>query len=226
MAYCRGNHMDLLPIFGSRMKSLEILSLLQGFKPVVRQGFYESELKQVEQFCQDHNLVLVKSNFKVVPLDTSTAFLNKGVSTSIEDPRPGFLFVYISKTQLGAHKAALAELYKDHVELGKLLGYPECCGRFLAEHEPVRMEKDNDFEVPVLENSSEVKYSFWMNIFKRSQDACVLSHFPCSLLCSESLVLAQKYWGLLENNDKSWADDWKKKLSGSLAIHGRSLVFA
>jgi len=54
----------LARIFGSKTKAQEILLLVAGLKPVVRQGFYEYELPQVEQFCKENEIYLVNvSNY-------------------------------------------------------------------------------------------------------------------------------------------------------------------
>ena len=106
-------------VFLTRIKSLEILSLLNNIKPVVRQGFYDDELARVKRFCRDNNLFLVESEFKVLPFETG--FSDKGQMVK-KDNKDAMSFVYISKDELLANTAALFEIKQDHLNLGKILG--------------------------------------------------------------------------------------------------------
>ena len=99
----------LVQMFGSRIKALEILALLDDVKPVVRHGFYSHELAAVEGFCNEHGLFLEKSPYTVVVTD-GDSFSNEGKVSA--DPN-GMLFVYISKDQEKALLACLAEARQD-----------------------------------------------------------------------------------------------------------------
>jgi hypothetical protein len=166
-------------IFGSKAKAREVELLLRDLKPVVRQGFYPSELEKIKEFCQKNNLFLEVSPYKVIM--EGEGYSDKGKKVSKDDPK-GMFFVYISKNQ---EKALLANLYEtrgDHYNLGLALGYPECCVKFYCEE----FEKGN--VAPELES-----YNPLIDFRKRKDDACVISHFPCSPDCKESVKLAEKY---------------------------------
>ena len=122
-----------LAIFGSQIKAQEILFLLHDLKAVVRQGFSEQELPAIVDFCKKNNLFLVKSRFKVLFADQEK-FSNKGLRVTETDQRQGMLFVYISKDERKALLAAYAEQINDHQQLGKLLGYPQCCVDFFCKN--------------------------------------------------------------------------------------------
>ena len=124
---------ELSLLFGSYTKAQEIVFLLHDLKPVVRQGFYEEELPPIEQFCEDHQLVLVKSVFKVV-LTENEIYSDKGLLLPLDNPQRGLLFAYISKDETKAWLAHYYELMQNHAELGKLLGYPPCCVGFFLHH--------------------------------------------------------------------------------------------
>ena len=96
---------ELLEIFATKIKSLEILMLQNGLKDVVRHGYYEPELIKVTNYCKQNKLFLIKSPYKIIPVDTDKKFSNKGISVKVEDPREGFIFVYISKDELLSNKA-------------------------------------------------------------------------------------------------------------------------
>ncbi|MCM2326133.1 MAG: DUF483 domain-containing protein [Candidatus Woesearchaeota archaeon] len=188
----------MIEIFGSEIKSLEILSLLYDKKLVVRQGFYGHELSAVESFCKKENLHFVISVFKVRPIEKG--YSNKGMLS-----KEGMSFVYISKDELLANKAAYFEIKEDHFNLGILLGYPRCCCSFFEKRFPYRSKLDNNYDDDVLAASPKKRYPFQMNIFKRSEDCSLLSHFPCSLGCKESLVIADAYLEVLRLQDVSRA---------------------
>lgn len=174
-------------IFGSQTKAQEIVLLLNGAKEVVRQGFYDSELVEVEKFCQENNLFLVKSKFKVLLDDTN--YSNKGIRLKENDPQ-GMFFVYISKKEETAWLASYYELVGDDKNLGLILGYPKCCVDYFVKN--FNSNKTN------LELKST---NPWTNLSQRSQDCVLLSHFPCDSKCVESVALGKKYFSVLKKID-------------------------
>ncbi len=180
---------SLTPLFTSRSKAQEIVLLLHDIKDVVRQGFYEKELPPVQEFCAKNSLFLVRSKFKII-LDDEHQFTNKGIRIPNYDPRPGMYFIYISKDETKAYLASYYELISDHHKLGLLLGYPQCCVDFFCQN---FNEKNTNLELAPTN-----KYT---NISKRKEDAVLLSHFPCSSDCEQSIVLGKKYLELLYKID-------------------------
>ena len=181
---------QLTAIFGSKTKAQEIILLLKDAKEVVRQGFYEKELSAVESFCKDNQLFLVKSKFKVLLDDKNQVFSNKGMRIPEDDPRPGMFFIYLSKDEQKALFASYAELTNNHAELGRLLGYPACCIDFFCQN--------------FNENNTNLELSPtnpWTNLSLREKDAVLLSHFPCSSNCIESIKLAQMYFEVISIAD-------------------------
>ena len=183
---------ELQHIFGSRTKALEMLYLLEGLKPMVRQGFYPKELPAVERFCSERGLFLERSPSKVL-LSDHGAFSDEGTLVPAEHPS-GMFFVYISKSQMAALQACLAETRQDHVTTGLLLGYPRCCAAFFARE----AAKGNVKPVhPVA--------SPWTNLTLREQDVVLLSHFPCRPDCGESVRMAKERLAMIGTYDKGLA---------------------
>ena len=209
---------NLVKIIGTKIKSMELLFLLNNLKPVVRHGYYDEELPKVEKFCKQNNLFLVKSPFKVKPVEHG--YSNKGIMS--ED---GMSFVYISKDELMANKALLFEIKQDHFNLGLILGYPECCCRFFEKHFPERSKVDNNYEIPILENSTGNNFNFVNNIFMRHRDYCLLSHFPCSLDCEHSIKIGERHLQLLKENYPDYADNISSNLKKEVDIKTRRLFF-
>ncbi|MDP3989616.1 MAG: DUF483 domain-containing protein [archaeon] len=190
----------LLQVFGSHTKVQEILLLQHNLKNVVRHGFYESELPSVIKFCEKQNLHYVKSKFKVL-LAEDTAYSNKGIRILEKDKRPGMYFIYISKNEEKSLLAAYYELVENHEELGKLLGYPSCCIDYFTKN--FTSENPNPIHQPT---------NAWTNITRRDQDLVLLSHFPCSSECKESIILAKKYLAMIYDLDKERAEELLNRL--------------
>tara|TARA_Y100000310_G_scaffold345531_1_gene466096 strand:+ start:27753 stop:28343 length:591 start_codon:yes stop_codon:yes gene_type:complete len=175
-------------IFGSQSKAQEIVFLLNDLKDVVRHGFYSYELPKIEKFCSDNGLFLEKSQFKVVLAESG--FTNKGFRVSLNDARDGMLFVYISKDLEKAHLASYYELMQNDQDLGKILGYPNCCIEFYCNS--FSAENSNPMHAPV---------SLFTNLSMREKDLVLISHFPCKSECLESCGIAKQNIDLLMKLD-------------------------
>tara|TARA_Y100000310_G_scaffold322716_1_gene382082 strand:- start:4456 stop:5040 length:585 start_codon:yes stop_codon:yes gene_type:complete len=185
---------------GSRTKALELMYLLRNIKKVVRQGYYADELHRVQQFCKQEDLHLVKSKFKVL-LGGDQFYSNKGLRVQ-EDHKDGMHFVYISKDEKSALMTSFFELVNNHVELGKLLGYPECCIRFFVN----TFSKKN----PNPEIQSNNPFT---NISLRQEDMVLINHFPCSENCEQSVEIGKNNLEAIGKYDKKLAEEYFTKLS-------------
>ena len=192
---------DVAPIFTSKSKAQEIVLLLHDAKEVVRHGFYQQELPAVEKFCQEHSLFLVKLKFRVI-LDDENQFTNKGVRIPERNPHQGMYFIYISKDETKAYLASYYELISDHRKLGLLLGYPECCVNFFCQNFD---ENNTNLELKPT--------NMYTNISKRQEDAVLISHFPCSSDCEQSIALGKRYLELLYKIDPPRAQELHTMLS-------------
>lgn len=186
----------LKQLFGSNMKAQEALLVWNEIKPCLRQLFYESELPAIREFCENQGLSLFESDF-YVRLD-SNGFTNKGERTQ---NKSNLKVVYISQQSIIAELARDAEKVNDHVSLGKLLGYPECCIRYFITH------------FSSLNFNPQIKCDGLLNISKREDDICLLSHFPCSCNCNKSHQIAQEYLQELERVDGEYTKKLKNQLN-------------
>lgn len=217
---------NLVKIFGTKTKALEVLYMLDDIKPVVRHGFYDGELELIEEFCKLNNLYLEKSRFKVIILDAEEGeYSNKGIKVDINDERKGMFFIYISKDEKLAASAASYEQNNNHKNLGLILGYPECCADFFIRYEPVKSQLTNDYVDVVLKNSSGIKFQFYTNICKRDFDITLLNHFPCSFSCKKSIDLAKRHLETLRRYEPELAKDFIKKLKCKVNIDGKEIEF-
>ncbi len=178
---------------------------MKDAKKVVRQGFYDSELPRVEKFCQENNLYLVKSKFKVIlgdGSDDNSNYSNQGLRIPESDSRPGMFFVYFSKDEEKAWLASYYELMHNQRDLGLLLGYPKCCVDFFCRN---FSSKNSNLQLKPT--------NLFTNLTQREQDLVILSHFPCSSDCPESILLGKSYLQAIKEMDKPRAEELVKGLS-------------
>lgn len=181
---------NIAPIFGSWSKAQEILFLLHGLKEVVRHGFYDAEMKAVEEFCTANGLYLVKSKFKVVldeNKEASETFSNLGLIHSDESNPQGMRMVYISKSEEKAHLAAYFEQTNNQKKLGLILGYPLCCVEFFCQK-----FSESNCNPEIASNNP------FTNLAHREEDCVLISHFPCRTDCSESIKIGKNNLKLLQ----------------------------
>jgi hypothetical protein len=188
-------------IFGSKTKTQEIILLLQDKKEVVIHAYLEKELPLIIQFCQENNLHLVKSRFKIIFNDKSN-YSNSGLKIPENDPRQGYYFTYFSKEEKKALLASYYETTSNHQELGKILGYPQCCINFFCEK-----FNENKTNLELLPTNS------WTNLSQREHDIVLLSHFPCHSDCQDSIQLAKNYFDTIKSIDSRRAEELIRILS-------------
>ncbi|MBW2992235.1 DUF483 domain-containing protein [Candidatus Woesearchaeota archaeon] len=200
---------------GSLNKALEFFYLINDLKPVCRFGFYEQDINNIKKLCFENKLHITTSNFKVL-LDSReniNDFNNKGYKTSLLNPFPGMIFTYISKDMDLANLAKYLENANKIGKLGELLGYPDCCTDFFIQNMDEQAKKNNDFVLPVLNNSEGVVFPKELNIAARYFDFNLLPFFPHSFNCEKALKLAKAYLATIINNDPSLAADIARKLN-------------
>ncbi|MBW2996002.1 hypothetical protein KY332_01745 [Candidatus Woesearchaeota archaeon] len=213
-------------VFGSTTKACEIMYLMYGKKPVVRQGFYDNEVGRVKEFCRRHNLAYETAPYKVILADTHKRYSNKGLKARIDDPRRGMFFIYMSKDETKAAEARIHEMKDNHRELGFDLGYPECCVEFFAEKWEERSRLDNDYIFPALHNSDGFRFSFHTNILKRSKDVTLLNHFPHSFQCEESIELAKRHLKMLMELEPGLAMRIVRELKCKVRVGSKIVEFS
>ena len=75
-------------------------------------------------------------------------------------------------------------------DLGRILGYPKCCvdffcKRFTADNPNLQLKPTNPFT----------------NLTQREKDRAIISHFPCSSDCQESIELGKLYLEIITRKD-------------------------
>ena len=205
---------ELQQTFHSIIKSLEVLYVIEGIKPCARILVFEAELHKVINFLNNKNIYTSVSDFKVVKQSLQSEFYSdKSVKINKKDPLEGYFFVYASKNEETAKKSKSAEENSNHMELGLLLGYPECCCEFFQKS----FNGENaDLTLQVLGNSNGHEFPFYNNIAARHFDVSLLSHFPHSFECAPSIIIAQNNLNAIQKYYKELAIMFSSLLQGAV----------
>ncbi len=194
---------QLQHIFHSVTKSLEVLYVIEGIKPCTRILVPEDELEKVLNFLNENKLSYSVSDFKALKQNLQSDFYSdKSVKIPKNDPRTGYFFAYISKDRDLAEKAKIAEEKSRHFELGSILGYPECCCDFFEKNFD---ENNADLTLKTLKHSAGIYFPFYTNVAARHFDVSLLSHFPHSFSCRESMDMAKNSLECIEKHSKQLA---------------------
>jgi hypothetical protein len=218
---------DLLKIFKNNIRSLEILYLLNDLKEVVRIDAYDEEFNLVLNFCKKNNLNIEMSDFKIIK-ETDKGkglFSNKGIKTSLSSTEKGVVFLYISKSKEKAMLAKKFENESNNKDFGLILDYPKCCVDFFVKNNPVESQKQNDYILPALKNSDNFVFPFYNNHAVRYFDVSLLSHFPCSFNCKESIKIAKKNLELIKKYSTELAKNFEEILSSGVLYTEYNGVF-
>ena len=184
--------------FHSITKSLEILYVLEKTKPCARIMVLESEVEKTGRFLDSNNLKYSVSEFKVLKQNLQSDFYSdKSIKIEKSEPRPGYFFLYISNDGKICADAKKAEEENDHKRLGIILGYPKCCCDFFEKN---FSEKTTDLTLAALKNSEGFEFPFYTNIAARHFDINLLSHFPHSFQCPDSINMAKSNLKIIEKH--------------------------
>lgn len=194
---------QLQQIFHSITKSLEVLYVMEDARPCARILAFEDELDKVINFLNENKLKCSISDFKAIKQNIQSEFYSdKSIKIPKNDSRKGYFFVYISKDKNKAEKARIAEGNNNHLELGLVLGYPECCCEFFAKNFD---EKNSDLTLKILNNSNGFEFPFYNDIAARHFDVSLLSHFPHNFSCKPSIGIAKNNLMILQKHSKQLA---------------------
>lgn len=193
--------------FGSVIKALEIIYVIEGAKPAARIMVKDDEFDKINGFLDKYKLNILKSDFKIRK-DDNGAYSDKGSKVNLNEK--GYYFVYISKSKEEAKKAKRLENKNNHIEMGIALGYPKCCCEFFDRN--FLSEPKKDFTLATLRESDGYKFSFYNNIAARHFDIALLNHFPCTYNCEKSVEIAEKNLEVI----KKYSSDWHLIFKGIL----------
>lgn len=200
--------------FGNNTRSLEILYLINGIKKAVRLDANEIELEKISDFCNKENMHLEVSDFKVIKAIDK----GKGNYANIVKRVPlnysinGLYHVYISKDTSKSKFLKMVENKNDDEAVGRVLGYPKCCIDFFIRNREKQQKIQNDYILPALSNSDGFKFTFYNNYAARYFDVTLLSHFPHSFHCEDSVKIAKNNLECIKKYSEELANKFQMML--------------
>lgn len=212
------NSHDILHSFPKLCDAIEVLGVIDGIKPVARQIVHEEDLWRIRGFCSAHGLSYAQSPFKIV--DGTTMMVTP------EHTMKGSYFVYISRHEAAAKKAAFYESLRNDVKLGHMLGYPPCCIDFYKDHYNKALTVGDEYCGFSLANSGDGPYPFVTNNMLRFFDVALISHFPCSFECERSVRLGRRMYQSIATRNPELAKYVRDALKGPVMFHHRTGVHA
>lgn len=127
-----------------------------------------------------------------------------------EPSRPEEVMIYgvVSKSYSDARKFAEAheKIPCDHYTIGKLLGYPECCIQFFCNHFP-----HGWYDLTPIIQGDQVYPE--LNTMLRYFGARAIPFFPCRWDCKEALKFAEKFVGIMRDEDPGATEEILSMLS-------------
>lgn len=173
---------------------LDILDVYLGYRKGARILCHLNE--QVEEITKE----LITAEIKIAVgkgMVTQTANSANNVKDYFENNSENTEKVipfYIAKNQDYADTLREADEGKSDVEFGKLLEYPDCCIKKVAEsgYVPSIIESFHYLQ----ENE---KFNVWTWPVAMIGDASLLVHYPCSSKCLKSMELAKTHFKLITN---------------------------
>jgi len=195
---------EISRLSGGELSSLELIAVVYGIKPVMAEmanfDKYDSKfikkLDRINELCKKLSLHFIVSTKKFIINSPRGIFEMVDLNSS----QKGKIAFGISKDKDAAlegvnlyYKKMLSD--EDGINFGRVMGYPECCldfGRYLCENSKgdKKLNPDNfGFANPAVESLKRSKEFAWqLNVFSSS----VLSYYPCTLNCQESIKYVNK----------------------------------
>ena len=218
---------ELRKTFGNYTRSLEILYLLNNIKKIARLDANEIELEKIKEFCNKEKLHLEISDFKVVKIsdEGKGKYANTVKRAPLNRLGDGLYHIYISKDETRVKFLKFLENKNDDGAVGRLLGYPKCCVDFFMKNKEKQQKLQNDYILPALNNSEGFKFPFYNNYAARYFDVTLLSHFPHSFHCEESIKIAKSNLQCIKKYSEDLANKFEIALKSPLLYTENNGIF-
>ena len=203
--------LDAKQVAGSLTKALDILYVLHGAKPAAR-VLYDDDVELLT-YLEKQGLHYALSEFKIaVQADDTRSYTDKGVRVSVN--AAGHHFLYVAKDKNVALQAMTLEKEGDHLAFGELLGYPRCCCEFF--HSAVQKSASLDLTPATFASSPGMVFPWQLNTCLRGFDISLISHFPCSFGCKQSLAIAERNLELIRKMESDVATYFSHALKSAV----------
>ncbi|MEZ9789587.1 hypothetical protein BCT04_03315 [Vibrio breoganii] len=211
---------EVYKLVGSRVSALEFLYILSGIKNASRLIVHSSNITLFTELCQRNDLIVVFSD-SCFAIPSATSYQNS-IGKLTKECDYYYKEAYISVTESEVVNLKEATSGNDHRKVGVLLDYPICCIDFFMSWFALGQLKGMDFTSFI--SCGDKVYPYELNIFSKEFDACFLSHFPCSIDCSDSLKQAQVRKHFVQSNFPEIDSSFRKEMKSCVAYNSRSGV--
>jgi hypothetical protein len=183
----------------------EVLAAREGIK-VARTGLKGAQAQRLKVLGEANGFHVVIGTQEVFPRRDR----GKGgwCNGSLEGGRPGhgYLNVYVAANASLAQAAYDAETAGDDLAFGAILGTPACCRQFYEKVKEQAAQDQNDFFPFSAPLDPTFRPHALLNLGAQYFDASLISHFPCSLVCADSLALARTNARIMKAYDQKWLE--------------------
>jgi hypothetical protein len=218
------NGHDLFHTFDNMVDVFELFFVLEDLKPVARIEMHQDKYAKVLEFCTTQKLALELSSFKIVR-NTTDPGNNTALMVKPEHTDKGSFFAYISKRSDDATHAKFYEHIRNDNKLGELLGYPECCRNFYDDKYAEAAQLGDEYSFFSIANTKEAPL-FYTNNMLRFFGVTLMSHFPCSFNCVNSLFQGKRRFEAIHRKNPALAEYVKEVLRGPVIAHASTGVHA
>ena len=207
----------------TRLSTVELVMTVLDYKPAMADAIFldsqlEKNMEQIRDYAQQIGLYLATSDYKYIVNSPRGIFKE----IPLNDPRLGKIIIALSKSEDKARKGA-DYYHKKQIDgiygykFGKLMGYPECCLKFGYYLNNNNGDPNNfGFKNPAIESLKNSKYIDWrLNVFSSP----LLSHFPCSFTCKESIKYVERFLACLDYIDKERGLFFKDRLTKPTSLY-------
>lgn len=188
----------------------------KGYRPAATVHVYPEMLDQQLQRFNKDGLIFT-------PL--RKAGYAQGYLHSHKPVKPGEPFYWygcLTRTKEDGEKFKKADLIgingrPDHITIGKMLGFPECCCKYFDKNFP------KNYDTVWLGREGKVKGYPECNVLLRYFGARIIHHLSCSPTCKESKKIGQIWLEVMREIDKNLTEEIYDLLAGPIiwdSYHG------
>ncbi|NQU18392.1 MAG: DUF483 domain-containing protein [Candidatus Saganbacteria bacterium] len=217
---------NISQVFGGllcRNEILQLLFLLSGAKQAIRIVIRQKDLLYVRTLLLELNLSVERSDFFAVSRAVRGHYYTYKKADVSKDNKE-LVFLYVSKRAKVSLELKKSEAEEDSFKFGKLLGYPSCC---IKKYLKTKINQIGDFIMISSAKSKIQTYPFLNNVALGIFGIRVISHFPCSLNCRNSLKIGKQYARVLEEIDYNYFKFLKEELKSLVVVfRSGSLIYS
>ncbi len=164
---------------------LDVLDIVTGVRPAAR--------IILEKNSEVHHCIPILLELDLSIRVGGTCLMKKSPTNFVDhyvnindNETPEFVILYISKEKNLSHEASEADAFVRDADLGKILGYPDCCIEFVIKRGSVPSIEES---FSLYSSNSSYNPLSWpvAHLF----DAGLVPHFPCSMQCKRTHSLTQ-----------------------------------